>query len=197
METTIVFPTDPQKISEGDSLEIRPFSVFNSASHKPREVVAIVAAAKDMAIGRQGLIPWRLPEDMAHFKQTTMGHPVIMGRKTWESLPKRPLPGRRNIIVTRNPDYQADGGEIAASPEAAIALCPPDSAPVIIGGGEIYRLALPYCTKAIITEVETEIPDADTFFPALPADEWKVTETSDTLESKSGLRYRFVTYSRR
>ncbi|MDE6340155.1 MAG: dihydrofolate reductase, partial [Muribaculaceae bacterium] len=92
--------------------------MFNSEVARLRSVTAIVAMARDNAIGRAGSLPWRLPEDMAHFKAFTMGHPIIMGRKTWESLPKRPLPGRRNIVVSRSPLYEAEGAEVFPSVEA-------------------------------------------------------------------------------
>ncbi|MDE6028560.1 MAG: dihydrofolate reductase, partial [Muribaculaceae bacterium] len=96
METSILFPSDPDKISEKDIWQLHPFSTFNSRTSRLKELWAIVATNLSGAIGRKGNLPWHLPEDLRHFKELTMGHPVIMGRKTWESLPKRPLPGRLN-----------------------------------------------------------------------------------------------------
>lgn len=197
METSILFPSDPDSIREQEAVSIRPFSTYNSTTSRMREVSAIVATSRNRAIGLDGGIPWRLPEDMAHFKSTTMGHSVIMGRKTWESLPKRPLPGRRNIVVSRNPEFRAEGAETAGSPEAAIAMCAPSEIPFFIGGGEIYRLALPFCTRVIVTEVDMEIPDADTYFPELKPSEWRATDESEPMISKNGTAYRFKTYIRK
>lgn len=196
METSILFPSDPEKNAEQDSLSIRPFGTFNSTTSRRRPAAAIVATSLDLAIGKDGGIPWRLPEDMAHFKATTMGHPVIMGRKTWESLPKRPLPGRLNIVVTRNPEYKAEGAETAPTPGEALNLCSPGEKPFFIGGGEIYRQALPLCSEVIVTEVGITVEDADTRFPDLDPNEWKITQESEELVSKNGTSYRFVTYSR-
>jgi len=197
MEISVVFPSDSSSITEKDIKEAIPFSTFNSETSRPRQLLAIVAIAADRAIGRNGSMPWKLPEDMAHFKATTMGHPVIMGRKTWESLPKKPLPGRRNIVVTGNKGYEATGAETFRSVEAAVAACAPVELPVIIGGSQLYASALPLCTRLIITEINTTVPDADTHFPALDENKWFMTECSEWLISKSGLEYRFVTYSRK
>lgn len=169
--------------------------VINSNSTTPAPT-AIVALNADMAIGRKGDLPWHLSEDLRHFKETTLGHPVIMGRRTWESLPKRPLPGRQNIVVSRNPDFKADGADTASSLETALALCA-DPTPFIIGGGSIYTAALPLCNRVFVTEVDMKVDDADTFFPPLPADEWTATDSTPWLTSKSGIPYRFITYSRK
>lgn len=197
MEITCVFPSSPDSLPDKDILEAIPFSTFNAETHRGRELPAIVAIAKNNAIGKEGGIPWRLPEDMAHFKAETMGHPVIMGRKTWESLPKRPLPGRRNIVVSRNTEYEAPGGEVYSSLERAIAACEPAEVPVIIGGEGIYKAAMQMCTRLIVTEVDIDIPDADAFFPIIEEEKWKASESGDWQESKSGLNYRFITYIRR
>lgn len=197
MEITSVFPSSPDSVPDKDIREAIPFSTFNSETSRGREVTAIVAMSSDRAIGRDGSLPWHLPEDMAHFKATTMGHPVIMGRKTWESLPKRPLPGRRNIVVTGNPDYTAEGAEVFASPEAAIAACPSTETPVIMGGAQLYHCSLPMCTRLIVTEVKTTVPDPDTFFPVISDREWSRSECGEWLLSKKGLEYRFVTYLRK
>lgn len=197
MEISYLFPKDSDTISDRDLSQTVPFSTFNSSTSRLRPLTAIVAMAKDRAIGRNGSLPWRLPEDLAHFKSTTMGHPIIMGRKTWESLPKRPLPGRRNIVISRNADYKAEGAEIYPAIEDAIAACGLTESPVIIGGAQLYRSALPYCTQVIITEIYTTVPDADTHFPDLCENEWQIISASEPEISQTGLSYRFITYSRK
>ena len=163
---------------------------------------AIVAFGKNREIGFRGDMPWHIPEDLRHFKQITMRHPVIMGRSTWESLPKRPLPGRLNIVITRNPDYPLpeDVKESvlrAGSIQEAMSLCPSDSVPFIIGGGMVYAESMPLLRRIYVTEINAEFPDADTFFPPLGTDEWEVTEQSEMYTSSSGLPFRFLTYERR
>jgi dihydrofolate reductase len=159
------------------------------------EVGLVWAQSASGVIGRGGDIPWRVPEDLAHFKRITMGHTVVMGRRTWESLPPavRPLPGRRNFVLSRQAQYVADGAEVVGS--LAQALTGPDT--WVIGGGEIYGLALPQATRCEVTEVDIDIPrdDDDALAPVLDeswqgdAGEWQV--------SRSGLRYRFHSYHRR
>lgn len=189
METTIVFPAHHDAVDEKNTKSIRPFSLYNSSSESKREVIMIVAMSKDNSIGKNGEIPWHLPEDLQHFKKLTMGHPVIMGRKTWESLPFKPLKGRRNMVVSRNPEYEAPGAEIFTSVEEAIAACVSDEAPFIIGGEQIYKIAMPFATRLIITEVDVKITDADAFFPVIEEGMWQLTDSSDALQSKSGLEY--------
>ncbi|MFI7012250.1 dihydrofolate reductase [Streptomyces sp. NPDC050145] len=145
-------------------------------------------------IGADNGIPWHLPEDLAHFKATTLGQPVIMGRRTWDSLPARfrPLPGRRNIVLTRDPQWAAEGAERTGSVPEALALA--DGPAWVMGGGEIYRAALPHATRLSVTEVDTTV-DGDTHAP-VPGPEWKVTEDHDWQTSKTGLRYRIRLYAR-
>ncbi len=146
-------------------------------------------------IGDAGQIPWRVPEDMAHFKAVTMNHPVIMGRKTWDSLPEkfRPLPGRRNIVVTRNSEWQCEGAEAAASVESALELAGEHTV-WIMGGGEIYRGAMPYATELHVTEIDLPVA-GDTAAPAIPtgwipaAGEWQTSRNDE-------IRYRFVEYGK-
>ena len=155
----------------------------------------IVAVAANRAIGKDNALLWHLPEDLKYFKQVTAGHAVIMGRKTWESLPEkfRPLPGRRNIVVTRNAAYTAPGAELAASLEEALAQVSDDAEPFVIGGAELYRQALPTAQRLYITEVAVS-PEADAFFPDIPA---VFRETSRSRhQSVSGIDYAFVTYER-
>jgi dihydrofolate reductase len=153
----------------------------------------IWAQSMSGVIGRNGAIPWRLPEDLARFKELTMGRAVIMGRLTWESLPKsvRPLPGRRNVVVTRQADYMAQGAEVVSSIEDA----PLDDA-WVIGGSQIYGLALPLATRCEVTEVEIDLrrEDDDALAPVL--DEAWVGTQGDWHDSSSGLRYRFSSYTR-
>ncbi len=130
-------------------------------------ISAIAAIGRNRELGLNGKLPWHVPEDLKHFKETTLGHPVIMGRKTFESLGiKKPLPGRLNIIVTRNPDYRAEGAVVVSSVEDAIAEASMhDQQEIfIIGGGEIFKLAWPYLTKLYLTVINADF-EADTFFP--------------------------------
>ncbi len=167
------------------------------------DVGLIWAQTPDGVIGADNGIPWRLPEDMAHFKATTLGHPVVMGRRTWDSLPPRfrPLSGRRNIVVTRNPRWAAEGAESAASVEEALERAAGPSreggAPDevwVIGGGEIYRAALEYATTLMVTEVDAAVA-GDTYAPS-PDGTWQLAEDSGWRSSTSGLRYRIRRYSR-
>lgn len=154
----------------------------------------IWAQSTSGVIGRDGAIPWQVPEDMARFKDLTTGHTVVMGRRTWESLPPRfrPLPGRRNIVLTRNPHYQAEGAEVITSLDDVLAL--PDT--WVIGGSEIYHLALPAATRCEVTEVEIDLrlEDEDALAPMLN-ESWLGT-AGNWQDSSSGLRYRFISYVR-
>lgn len=134
----------------------------------------ILARARNGVIGRGGSLPWHLPEDLAHFKRTTLGHPVIMGRKTWDSI-GRPLPGRRNIVVSRDPGWQGDGALAARSLDEAVALAAADAAgPVfVIGGAQLYRQALQGRVDAIhVTEIDADFA-GDTLFPPLDPARWR------------------------
>ncbi len=160
-------------------------------------VALIWAEAHEGVIGHDGTIPWHLPEDLAHFRAVTDGATVVMGRRTWDSLPPRfrPLPGRRNVVITRQGDWQAEGAVVAHSLEEA--LQDAGSATTwVIGGGEIYRQALPHATRVEITEVDLDI-DGDTRAPDL-GDGWHrdVTPEAGWLESGTGTRYRFVSGTR-
>ncbi len=154
----------------------------------------IWAQSTSGVIGRDNGIPWRLPEDQARFKDLTVGHTVVMGRLTWESLPVkvRPLPGRRNVVLTRQADYMADGAHVVPTLQDALT----DDLTWVIGGEQVYALALPLATRCEVTEVEVDLPrqDADAVAPVLD-DAW-VGSTGDWLTSSSGLRYRFFSYVR-
>lgn len=158
-------------------------------------VTLIWAQTNSGVIGRAGGIPWRLPEDMARFKELTLGHTVVMGRRTWESLPPkvRPLPGRRNVVVTRQADYVADGAEVVTSLEDALI----DDDVWVVGGAEIYPLALPHASVCEVTEIDLDIPPEDDDALAPMLDESWVAEDGDWRSSSAGLRYRFSTYRRR
>lgn len=149
-------------------------------------------------IGRGGDIPWRVPEDLTRFKQVTIGHTVVMGRRTWESLPAkvRPLPGRRNVVLSRRPGFTADGAEVVGSLEEASSIFGTEPEAWVIGGAQIYTHALPLATRCEVTEVEIDLArdDEDAVAPAL--DEGWVGETGEWLTSRTGLRYRFHSYRR-
>ena len=157
-------------------------------------VTLIWAQSTSGVIGRDGGIPWQLPEDMARFKELTMGRTVVMGRRTWESLPARfrPLPGRRNVVLTRNPDYTATGADVVTSIEAALT----NPGTWVIGGAEIYHLAMPHATRCEVTEVEIDLrpQDEDVLAPMLD-ESWTGT-AGEWRDSTSGPRYRFYSYLR-
>jgi dihydrofolate reductase len=158
------------------------------------EVALIWAQSTAGIIGRGGGIPWRLPEDQARFKRVTMGHTVVMGRRTWESLPasSRPLPGRRNVVLTRQTGFLAEGAHIVASLNEA--LTEPET--WVIGGQQIYALAVPRATRCEVTEVDIDLPRDDTDALAPVLDEAWLGTTGEWRRSSSGLRYRFHSYRR-
>lgn len=140
-----------------------------------KPLALIVAHAQNRVIGADNDMPWHYPEDLRHFKRTTVGHAMIMGRLSCEALPKA-LPNRRNLVVTRNADYQREGFEIFTDLNQAIAAArETDEEPFVIGGGQIYELALPQITKMYITEIQKSF-DGDAFFPVYNSEEWRETE---------------------
>lgn len=159
----------------------------------------IWAEARGGAIGRNGDMPWHLPEDLAHFKQVTLGAPVIMGRRTWESLPERfrPLPGRENIVVTRDAGYVAPGAAVRSSLDDALRSISDAAAGIvwIMGGGEMYRAALPFADELVVTRIELDVPDADTFAPEFGVG-WQLVDASLPTVSGTGLEYRFERWER-
>ena len=160
-------------------------------------IVALVAAvARGGVIGSDGSIPWRLPEDMTRFRELTMGRPVVMGRRTWESLPEtfRPLPGRGNVVVTRNPDWSAQGADRVGSFEDALALLAGEPLVFVIGGGEIYAAALPYADELLLTEIDAEV-EGDTMFPSWEPDQFEEA-AREPHRTESGTPFAFVTYRR-
>ncbi|CAM3828096.1 dihydrofolate reductase [Tsukamurella ocularis] len=150
----------------------------------------IWAQARGGVIGADGGIPWHIPEDMKFFRETTAGATVLMGRRTWDSLPPRfrPLPGRTNIVVTRDRSWRADGAVVQHAPTL------PDGDVWVIGGGEIYAAALPHADLLAVTEVDADI-DGDTRAPSIPGD-FTLEADAPWRESSSGLRYRHLTYRR-
>ena len=156
----------------------------------------IFAQSRNGVIGVNNTLPWHLPEDLAHFKKSTLGCPVIMGRKTWDSLPPkfRPLPGRLNIVITRQTDWLANGAQVAHSLQTACALCPAQSDAWVIGGAEIYAQALPLATSVVITLIDADF-EGDAFAPELGA-AWSETSRENHVAA-NGLAYSFVTMRNR
>ena len=156
----------------------------------------IYARSRNQVIGQQGGLPWHLPEDLAHFKRTTLGQPVIMGRITWESLPTafRPLPGRTNVVVSRQPDYVASGAQVVASLQAAIDLFPADQVVWLIGGAQLYAQAMPMASRLVVTDIDADF-EGDAFAPEINPAIWHETHRSSHV-SAQGLRFSVVTYER-
>jgi dihydrofolate reductase len=159
------------------------------------QLTIVVAASANNVIGRQGKLPWRLPEDLRRFRQLTTGKPVLMGRRTFASI-GRPLPGRRNIVISRQPGLGIAGCEVAATPEDALALLDRDAEAMIIGGGEIYRALLPRTDRIEMTRVHLTI-DGDAFFPELKPEEWRLVAAEEYPSSESRPGFTFETLDRR
>jgi dihydrofolate reductase len=161
------------------------------------ELILIAAVARNGVIGKDNQLLWHLPEDMKHFRALTQGHAVIMGRKTWESLPPkfRPLPGRHNIVLTRNRDYQASGATLVNTLESALTSCAGVDKAFVIGGAEIYALAMPQAQVLELTELDADYI-GDACFPPVDSAQWAIS-SSEARQSDDGLRYAFVSYRRR
>lgn len=164
-----------------------------TAMSQPR-ITLIVAMDRKRGIGLANQLPWRLPEDLAHFKRTTLGHPIIMGRNTFDSI-GRPLPGRRNIVVTRNPAWQHEGVVTASTPDQARALAQDAQEAFIIGGAELFAQTLALADRMIVTEIAAEFA-CDTFFPTVDAASWLETGRETLHSAASGLDFAIVTYDR-
>jgi len=160
------------------------------------DIALIDARAANGVIGKDGTMPWHLPEDLAHFKRLTLGHPVIMGRKTWDSLPERfrPLPGRINIVITRQPDWHQDGVQRASSLREALQFCASSETVWVMGGAQIYAQALPLADRVEVTEIARDF-DGDALAPSL-GPEW-VETSREAHTSADGLPFSFVRYERR
>ena len=155
----------------------------------------IFARSANGVIGKNNAMPWHLPEDLAHFKKLTLGSPVIMGRKTWDSLPSkfRPLPGRTNVVITRQADWQAEGAQTAGSLQDALALCQTSNVIWIIGGAQIYAQAEPLANRIEVTHIVKDF-EGDAFAPKL-GPQWIPSHREEHVSS-TGLNYSFITYTR-
>lgn len=155
-----------------------------------KEITLIAAMGRNREIGLDGRMPWHLPAELQHFKQTTMDKAILMGRKTWQAIGK-PLPGRQNIVITRNPDFEAAGAEVCTSLVAAVDISRSGEI-MVIGGGQLYALALPLAQRMVLTLIDIE-PEADTWFPAWKDREWRITEERHfQADDNSGPAYRIV-----
>ena len=158
------------------------------------QITLIAALAQNRVIGNANQIPWHIPEDFAFFKRYTTGKPIIMGRKTWDSLPRKPLPNRRNIVVTHQNPWQAAGAEAAHDFQAALQACAGEQEAVIIGGAQIYAAALPFATDLRLTEIALN-PAGDTHFPEFSRNEWREISREAHVSAK-GVAYDLVHYQR-
>ena len=157
-------------------------------TNKKPNLSIIVAQSENRAIGLDGDMPWHLSGDLKRFKALTMGHPVVMGRRTWESLPKRPLVGRRNIVFSQSESFAPEGAKVVHSINDVF----------IIGGGRIYNMLMPWVDRLYITWVHREFPEADTYFPVIDLSVFtKVNETERMLDEKSGLEFSYAEYDRK
>ena len=179
----------------GDSPPVdAPFVTPNRPQVGAPRLVLVAALASNRVIGARGALPWRLPEDLRRFKSLTLGHPVIMGRRTWESLARRPLPGRRNFVVTRRAGFEATGAEVADSLDAALARCAGEPIAFVIGGAELYAAALPRAEALELTEIHRDF-EGDARFPEFPRREWREAKR-EPQAGAGGLRFDFVRYER-
>lgn len=154
----------------------------------------IVAHDKKRVIGYNKGMPWHLPGDLQYFKEVTMGKPMIMGRKTFESI-GRPLPGRRNIVITRNSDYTADGIEVVSSLDEALEIAGEAEETMIIGGEQIFRLSLPFADRLYVTYINHEFP-GDTYFPSYDENEWELVSQQDPISTPEGYTFQYLIYDR-
>ena len=158
-----------------------------------QKITLIAAMARNRVIGLENRIPWHIPEDFAFFKQYTLGKPVIMGRKTWESLPRKPLPSRTNIVVSRQTDFQAAGAKVFIDLSQAIEYYQNAEEIIIMGGAQIYQQALPLATDLRLTEIALNL-QGDTFFPSFSHEKWQEVSRQSYV-SQEGIAFDFVHYS--
>jgi dihydrofolate reductase len=163
-----------------------------SQTSAPR-VYLVAAVAANGIIGARGKLPWHIPEELKHFKRLTLGHPVIMGRRTWESL-KGPLPERENIVVTRTPGYEAPGASVASSLGGALALCLGEPVAFVIGGTRLFEESMPIAAGMVITEIQRDY-EGDTWFPKWDRSQWKESQR-EAHTAADGTRFDFVLYER-
>lgn len=162
---------------------------------RPR-VTLVAAMDRHHVIGRKGELPWHLPDDLKRFKELTLGHTVLMGRKTWESI-GRPLPKRRNLVLTRDPDFSAPGAEKVREPEEALRLAADAGALFVIGGGEVYERFLPLADELFLTEVHTDVEGGDAFFPRLkPGEFLEVCRIPHPKDARHAFAFDFVEYEK-
>ena len=167
---------------------MQPFNTINE------NISLIVATSQNMVIGNNGDLPWHIHGDMKRFKELTMGHSVIMGRRTWLSLPKRPLHGRRNIVLTHDTDFQPDGAEVAHSVPELLKMIRHDDEPFVIGGATVYRELLPFVNRLYVTWVYKDF-EGDTTFPVIDLSRFmQIGETQKLTDSESGLSYGYTEY---
>jgi dihydrofolate reductase len=160
-------------------------------SNASPKIYLVAAVASNGVIGRNGQLPWHLPEDLKHFKRLTLGHPIIMGRRTWESLPGA-LPGRDNIVVTSQAGYEAPGAAVASSLEGALALCAGESMAFVIGGSRLFAESLPIAAGLVMTEIQREY-EGDTWFPQYDRSRWRESQREGHV-SADGTKFAFVLY---
>lgn len=196
MEQAVFFTDDLIRSQKEGEHKIQPYKIGDRNIKSSGSVSMIAAVARDGAIGNAGTLLWHIPEDLKHFKELTQSAMIVMGRKTWESLPKKPLLGRLNVVISSNPNYRALGALTFTSLEEALRLGR-NMKIFIIGGGILYREGLKYADKIYLTEVLEDYEAADTFFPAIPEAEWRVEEISEVHTSSTGIKYRFVNYIRK
>ncbi len=166
-----------------------------SAEPRAPRTALVAAVAENRVIGRAGGLPWRLPDDLKFFKQLTTGHTVIMGRKTFDEV-KRPLPNRRNVVISRDPSFRPDGVTVVPSLEEALALGATEDEVFVIGGGEIYRLALPGADRLYLTVVHASV-EGDTYFPDFDRTAWTLDdEVFHPADERHPMSFSFRTYSR-
>lgn len=158
------------------------------------EWVLIAARDHNGVIGVKGELPWHLPNDFRYFKQTTLGHPIVMGRKTYDSI-GRPLPGRRNVVLTRDPAFSVKGVETVSSLSDCEAAFEEAETVFIIGGGEIYHLFLPMASRVLLTEVEVSVPEGDAHFPVLPERFREIRREVHEADERHAYAYAFVEYA--
>ncbi len=154
----------------------------------------VVAASTNNVIGRNGELPWRISDDLKHFKAVTMGHPIVMGRRTFESI-GRPLPGRTNIVLTTQRDYAADGCKVVHSPAAALRAAETADEIMVIGGGEVYALFLPMAARVHLTRVDATI-EGDAYFPELLPNEWQLIEDDARPRGENDFAFSFQVFER-
>lgn len=173
-------------------------SSAGTGDRRPVVLSLIAAVGRSGAIGRSNALLWHDPADQRHFRQATLGSPVIMGRKTWDSLPKRfrPLPGRRNVVLSRDPLWRDEGADCAPSLDSALALVADSPKVFVIGGAQLYAQTWPLADELLLTEVDAEFPDADTFFPNWDRSAFTQTRRESHVDA-AGRHFDFVTYRRR